>query len=77
MATLLPEKISWEWMQRHSTPLWYHNPLKIKTWVEEIAANEYRKTKEPFDCLFWYVLVGKTSILGNLFHMHRHNSKEH
>jgi hypothetical protein len=45
--------------------------------VEEVAANEYRANKDPFDCLFWYLLVGKRSLIATLFKNHRLNSKEH
>jgi hypothetical protein len=38
---------------------------------------EYRKNKEPFDCLFWYLLIGKKTLLITLFKNHRMNSKEH
>lgn len=45
--------------------------------MEEVAANEYRANKDPFDCLFWYLLVGKRSLIATLFKNHRLNSKEH
>jgi hypothetical protein len=42
-----------------------------------VAAGEYRTRKDPFDCLFWYLLVGKRSLVATLFKNHRLNSKEH
>lgn len=45
--------------------------------IEEVAANEYRSKKDPFDCLFWYLLVGKKSLISSLFKNHRMDSKQH
>lgn len=39
--------------------------------------NEYRANKDPFNCLFWYILAGKKNILITLFKTHKLDSKEH
>ena len=64
-------------MQKYSIIYWYDGKEQIKKWIEEIGANEYRKDREPFDCLLWYTLVGKKNLLVTLFKTHQFNSKEH
>jgi membrane protein required for beta-lactamase induction len=67
--------INWEWIRGLSLPLWLDNKEELRKIIEEVAANEYRAHKDPFDCLFWYLLVGKKSLLATLFKNHRLNSK--
>lgn len=76
-AQLKPEKPTWDWLKDCSVPFWIGNKEQLKKWIEEIAMNEYRKNKDPFDCLFWYLLIGKKSLLITLFKNHRMDSKEH
>lgn len=38
---------------------------------------QYRINKDPFDCLFWYVLIGKKNLLITLFKQQKLNSKQH
>ena len=72
---LKPEKSSWEWLKNYSVPFWINNKDMLKKWIEEIAMQEYRNKKEPFDCLFWYILVGKQSLIAKLFQTHKLDSK--
>jgi hypothetical protein len=58
-------------------PFWIGNKEMLKKWIEEVAMQEYRNSKEPFDCLLWYVLIGKTSLVATLFKKHKMDSKEH
>jgi hypothetical protein len=37
--------------------------------------NQYRINKDPFDCLFWYILIGKKNLLIALFKQQKLNSK--
>ncbi len=45
--------------------------------IEQVATIEYRSTKDPFNCLFWYLLIGKKSLIATLFKNHKLISKEH
>lgn len=38
---------------------------------------QFRAQKDPFDCLFWYILAGKKNLLITLFKAQKFNSKEH
>jgi hypothetical protein len=38
---------------------------------------QFRVHKDPFDCLFWYVLAGKKNLLVTLFKAQKFSSKEH
>jgi hypothetical protein len=69
--------MSWEWIKNNGLPFWYDNREELRKIIEEVAANEYRVHKDPFDSLFWYLLVGKRSLISTLFKNHRLNSKEH
>ena len=71
------EEISWEWMQRYSVVMWYDGREQLRKWTEEIGTNEFKKNKEPMDCMLWYILVGKKNILATLFKKYQFNSKEH
>lgn len=64
-------------MKKYSVPLWYNNTEDLKKWIQEIATNEFRREKEPFDCLFWYIMIGKKSLLSTLFKSNQHSSKQH
>lgn len=77
LGFIKPEKVDWAWIQRYSIILWYDNKEVIKKWIEEIAINEFRNKKDPFDCLFWYILVNKKSLLITLFKNQKFDSKEH
>jgi hypothetical protein len=69
--------VSWEWVRNIGLPFWYDNREELKKIIEEVAASEYRAKKDPFDCLFWYLLVGKKSLVSTLFKNHKLSSKEH
>lgn len=69
--------INWDWVRNLALPFWYDNREELKKIIEEVAANEYRAKKDPFDCLFWYLLIGKRSLISTLFKNHKLNSKEH
>ena len=71
------EEVSWNWMKRFSIVMWYDGKEHLKKWVEEIGTNEFKKSKEPMDCMLWYILVGKKNILATLFKKYQFNSKEH
>jgi hypothetical protein len=71
-------KMDWDWVKKYSVALWYEdNVEKWKKWVEEIAMNRFRVNKDPFDCLFWYILAGKRNLLITLFKQQKFSSKEH
>ena len=55
--------MSWKIIKKFCVVLWYDDVNQIKKWVEKIALSEYRITKDPFDCLLWYILLGKKNIL--------------
>ena len=38
---------------------------------------QFRDKKDPFDCLFWYILAGKKNLLITLFKAQKFSSKEH
>lgn len=39
--------------------------------------NEFKRDKDPMDCMLWYVLVGKKNLLVTLFKKYQFNSKQH
>ena len=69
------EEISWKWIQRFSIIMWYDGKEQLKKWTEEIGTNEFKKNKEPMDCMLWYALVGKKNVLATLFKKYQFNSK--
>ncbi len=38
---------------------------------------QFRIQKDPFDCLFWYILAGKKNLLITLFKAQKYATKEH
>lgn len=57
--------------------MWYDVKTQIKTWAEEIGANLFKINKQPMDCLFWYTIAGKKTVLIQLFKKYTFNSSEH
>jgi len=47
--------------------LWYENIQHIRKWLERVALADYKRAQDPFDCLLWYVLLGKKNIVVALF----------
>lgn len=39
----------------------------IKVRLEEIALQSYKKSKDPFDALLYYVMLGKRKVISMLF----------
>lgn len=58
---------SWNHLKIFGIPLWFDKIEKFKYYIEIIAKNVYRKTRDPFEVCLWYILLGKKSLLANLF----------
>ena len=46
--------------------IWYDNLQKIKEFIEFIAKNEFKKTRDPVDSALWFFLLGKITIVAQL-----------
>lgn len=78
IALIKPDKIDWSWFKRYSIVMWFNNKEQIRKWIEEMGGSEYRKNKDAFDCLLWYLMVGgKMNLLISLFKANQHNSDQH
>jgi hypothetical protein len=52
---------------RYAAVIWYENIQHVRKWLERVALAEYKKNQDPFDCLLWYILLGKKNIVLALF----------
>jgi len=55
--------LSWENLRKYGVIIWYDNMEKITGYIETIARNEYRKTRDPYSATLWYVLLNKKNVL--------------
>jgi hypothetical protein len=37
--------------------MWCSNNETLKKYIEDIAKNEYKKERNPMDCLLWYLVL--------------------
>ena len=58
---------NWEDMKKNCVIYWYNNIQKIKQFLDRSTMKKYKKEKNVFDILFWFVLFGKTRLLVPLF----------
>mmetsp|Transcript_11586 Transcript_11586/g.10094 ORF Transcript_11586/g.10094 Transcript_11586/m.10094 type:complete len:334 (-) Transcript_11586:551-1552(-) len=61
------DRIKWENLRKLGVPIWYDNLDKIKSYIEKFAMQIFRKTRDPFDVVFWYIILNKKNILTTLF----------
>ena len=54
--------------------MWFDNKNQIKSWAEEIGTNLFKGSKQPLDCLFWYTVAGKKTVLIQLFKKYIYNT---
>ena len=57
----------WNTIKMYGIGIWLKNPLKLKKMIEELALNEFRRSKEPKNVALWYMALGKKTILTELF----------
>ena len=69
------EGMSWKIIKKFCVVLWLDDVSQTKQWVEKIALSEFKITKDPFDCLLWYILLGKKNILSVLLKKNEQNIK--
>lgn len=58
---------TWEDMKKNCVIYWYHNILKLRQLLDRSIMKKYKKEKNVFDILFWFVLFRKTRLLVPLF----------
>ena len=62
----------WEDIRRFGIPLWIKETAKLKTLIEQVAIEEYKRSKakdidKVNDISIWYILLNKKAILVNLY----------
>lgn len=59
--------MNWSLLKKYNVIIWYDNQPEIKKYIEQIAKNEYNKTKEPAKAALWYLLLGQIKVLAFLY----------
>ncbi|ETV99253.1 hypothetical protein H310_07999 [Aphanomyces invadans] len=61
--------MEWSLMQKLRLPFWLDDIQRLKLATEQVANREYAASKDPFSIALYYVLLGKTRLLSNLFRL--------
>ncbi|RHY34075.1 hypothetical protein DYB32_001166 [Aphanomyces invadans] len=61
--------MEWSLMQKLRLPFWLDDIQRLKQATEQVANREYAASKDPFSIALYYVLLGKTRLLSNLFRL--------
>lgn len=60
-------EVTWDVLKKYGIIIWYDNLPRIKQYIEKYAQNLYRRTKDGFQVMLWYLLLNKKSMLLTLF----------
>lgn len=54
-------------MRRLGIPLWMDEDQKLKKLITQYASNKFAKTQSAESVMFWYILLGKKTLLASLY----------
>ncbi|RHY88221.1 hypothetical protein DYB35_006632 [Aphanomyces astaci] len=63
------ESMDWHRMQKLRVPFWLDDIARLKQTTERMANRAYAATKDPFAVALYFVLLGKTRLLSNVFRL--------
>ncbi|ETV79068.1 hypothetical protein, variant 7 [Aphanomyces astaci] len=61
--------MDWHRMQKLRVPFWLDDIARLKQTTERMANRAYAATKDPFAVALYFVLLGKTRLLSNVFRL--------
>ncbi|DAZ99444.1 TPA: hypothetical protein N0F65_004077 [Lagenidium giganteum] len=61
--------MTWKEMKQMRIPFWLRSATKLAFYTEKVAQAEFTASKDPFRVALFYILLGKTKLLANLFKM--------
>lgn len=61
------EQLNWDTLKRYGVVLWYDDMTKFKQIIIKIAQMHYKKNKDPYAVMLWYIILGMTKVLIPLF----------
>lgn len=56
----------WESYRSRGVGYWMQDVFKISKLIEKVAMNEFKKRRNPLDCMFFYLVLGKGKVLVGL-----------
>ncbi|CAD8077463.1 unnamed protein product [Paramecium sonneborni] len=70
------DDLSWNLIKRYAAVLWMDLSF-IRQRLEEIALNIYKQSKDPFQSLLYFIVLGKKSVITTLFKKEINSGKEY
>ncbi|CAK78149.1 unnamed protein product (macronuclear) [Paramecium tetraurelia] len=70
------DDLSWNLVKRYAAVLWMDLSF-IKQRLEEIALQIYKQSKDPFQSLLYFIVLGKKSVITTLFKKEVNSGKEY